>query len=639
MRNDAQVVILAGGLGTRLAARTNGAPKPMATLVNSSIIQHQIRHCISLGFTSFAILSSYKSELLRYHIESMALHNVTIEFFVEDIAEGTAGALLRFAPLLQETILVLYGDTYLTVDLREFLNSHLRISGSEDFLATLLVHPNSHPHDSDLIVLDEDDWIKEIIPYPHPEGKIYRNLVNAALYAINTRALEKQNLKHLQKEKTDIAKDLFPNAIKNGYLLKAIHNRWFIKDCGTPERLDSVADLLSNSRAELTNMNARGVVFIDRDGCLNEEIGHITKPEQLKLLPEVAVGVQILNKHNIPVICVTNQPVIARGDATEDDLNQIHAKLEYELAKEGAFLNDILYCPHHPDSGFVGEIGELKIDCSCRKPNVGMAFEASKKFKIDFSKSWMIGDTTSDIQFGKNLGMNTVLLRTGHCGRDRRENAIPDFIFDDVAQASNFIAIEHPKILKFVKSEISELVNNPLIFVGGKSQAGKSTIANILRKCLSDLGEDVLVIPADHWLTVSKHRSASADVEQVNSVKNFNDSILQLTQGQRPIYQSINQKLEFDNTVFQQPIKILNRTKLIIEGFATAFIDPAIIAEGFFIWVDVDEVVRKRRFLKKYEGSIQAEGDIVKHYKDILFYEETVLTHPRQLADVEWNIE
>ena len=108
MRGEAQIVILAGGLGTRLYSRTNGNPKPMAKLVNFSLIEHQIRYCASLGFSSFAILTSYKSELLEQHVKSIKLSEITIEFLKEDVARGTAGALLSFASQLQKTIIVTF---------------------------------------------------------------------------------------------------------------------------------------------------------------------------------------------------------------------------------------------------------------------------------------------------------------------------------------------------------------------------------------------------------------------------------------------------------------------------------------------------------------------------------------------------
>ena len=210
MDSEVQIVILAGGLGKRLNSRTNGKPKPMAKLVNFSLIEHQIRYCASLGFSSFAILASYKSKILEEHVRNIELSGITIELLKEDVASGTAGALLSFAPQLHETIIVLYGDTYITVDLRDVLRSYRNDLSTENFIGSVIVHPNSHPHDSDLVVVDSQNWIQQIIPYPRQNDQLSRNLVNAALYVLNARILSELTLEHLEQDKTDIAKDLFP---------------------------------------------------------------------------------------------------------------------------------------------------------------------------------------------------------------------------------------------------------------------------------------------------------------------------------------------------------------------------------------------------------------------------------------------
>ena len=118
-----------------------------------------------------------------------------------------------------------------------------------------------------------------------------------------------------------------------------------------------------------------------------------------------------LNESGYLVIVVTNQPVIARGEVSLEELQEIHNKMETLLGKEGAYLDDILFCPHHPDKGFQGERSEYKIECDCRKPKPGLLLEAAKKFNIDMKQSWMIGDTESDLQAGLNAGCNVALIQ------------------------------------------------------------------------------------------------------------------------------------------------------------------------------------------------------------------------------------
>ena len=115
----------------------------------------------------------------------------------------------------------------------------------------------------------------------------------------------------------------------------------------------------------------------------------------------MAEAIKLINKSGYLVVVVTNQPVIARGEVTESELQLIHNKMETELGTEGAYLDAIYYCPHHPDKGFEGEIERLKIECDCRKPKPGMFFRAAEDFNIDLCSSWMIGDSENDILAGK----------------------------------------------------------------------------------------------------------------------------------------------------------------------------------------------------------------------------------------------
>ena len=146
-----------------------------------------------------------------------------------------------------------------------------------------------------------------------------------------------------------------------------------------------------------------------------------------------------INASSYLTIVATNQPVIARGEVTYAQLEEIHMKMETELGKEEAYLDDIFLCPHHPDKGYEGEIVTLKIDCDCRKPKIGMLRQAAEKYNIDLENSWYIGDTTMDIQTGKNAGMKTVLVQTGEAGMDGKYDVQPDFEAEDLMAAIDII--------------------------------------------------------------------------------------------------------------------------------------------------------------------------------------------------------
>jgi histidinol-phosphate phosphatase family protein len=201
----------------------------------------------------------------------------------------------------------------------------------------------------------------------------------------------------------------------------------FIKDIGTPERYDRVCAQFANGTIARSSLaTPQRAVFLDRDGTLIVDKDNLRSAEGLELLPGVADAVHKLNHHAWRTVVVTNQPVIAKGWATEADLQIIHNKLETLLGIEHAFLDRIYYCPHHPDSGFEGERKELKIRCDCRKPGTGLIQKAVADLNIDLAQSWLIGDTTTDIQTAKNAGLRSILVGTGAGGKDGKHDARPD---------------------------------------------------------------------------------------------------------------------------------------------------------------------------------------------------------------------
>ena len=151
-------------------------------------------------------------------------------------------------------------------------------------------------------------------------------------------------------------------------------------------------------------------MFLDRDGTINEYVGFLTDIDDFRLLPNAAKAVKLINSKGYLAVVITNQPVIARGEVTFDELDMIHNKMESLLGEEGAYIDGIYFCPHHPDKGFDGEVPELKIKCECRKPSTGLVKRAAEDFNIDISSSWFVGDAGTDVQTGKNAGCKTAFI-------------------------------------------------------------------------------------------------------------------------------------------------------------------------------------------------------------------------------------
>ena len=196
--------------------------------------------------------------------------------------------------------------------------------------------------------------------------------------------------------------------------------------------------------ARLNLKNARPAIFLDRDGVLNVELDHVRSAEALELLPGAIEAVRRINRSDCLAVVVSNQPGIAKGFLTEAELARIHAKLETLLGAEHAYLDRLCFCPHHPDRGFAGERLEYKVACVCRKPEPGMILAAATELNIDLARSFVIGDRTADIQAGQRAGCRTVLVRTGHGGRDGKYDCRPDFVFDDLNEAVRFLLPGQP---------------------------------------------------------------------------------------------------------------------------------------------------------------------------------------------------
>ena len=426
-----QLVILAGGKGTRLKDRLGDLPKPMIPIAGKPLLEHQIELARAHGFTDVLLFVHYRADLIQQHLGDGSRFGLRLKYIVETEPLGTAGATLAGFDQLADRFAMMYGDTMVNIDLTRLWNAH-ESSGAD---ATLFLHPNNHPLDSDLVEMDAADWVTAFHNRPHSTEKFFQNLVNAGLYVFEKRALQpwREN-----KQPMDFGKDLFPAMLQRGAKLLGYNSPEFIKDIGTPARYDWVCGQYDAGIIQRSTLAVKQpAVFLDRDGTLVKEVSaqglrHI---DELELLPGVAEAVHELNHAGLRAVMVTNQPVIAKGFITEADLQRIHNKLETLLGREHAFLDRIYFCPHHPEKGFPGERAELKINCDCRKPGTGMLLQAQRDLNIDFAQSWMIGDTTIDVQTARQAGVKSILVRTGHGGGDAKHAVKPDFTCDNLLEA------------------------------------------------------------------------------------------------------------------------------------------------------------------------------------------------------------
>jgi histidinol-phosphate phosphatase family protein len=428
-----QAVIVAGGKGTRLKALLGELPKAMIPIGGKPLLEHQIELARRHGFTDILVLAGHQAEAIEAYCGDGSRWGVRIECRREEQPLGTAGAVAAAFDKLKEQFVVLYGDEMANVDLGRLWAAHLAARAE----ATLVLHPNDHPLDSDLVEVDAAGWITAFHNRPHPPGGYFQNLVNAALYVVSKPALAPWAP---PPQIMDFGKDVFPAMLRGGARLLGYRSPEYIKDVGTPERYELVCAEYASGVVERSSLSRpQPAVFLDRDGTLNRETGGVTAPEQLELLPGVAGAIRQLNHHGLRAVVTTNQPLVAKGFCTEADLQLIHNKLETLLGREGAFLDRIYYCPHHPEKGFPGERAELKVDCACRKPKPGLIYQATRELNLDLPASWLIGDSTADLETARQAGLRSILVRTGYAGQDGKFNAQPDLAADTLAEAVRFI--------------------------------------------------------------------------------------------------------------------------------------------------------------------------------------------------------
>lgn len=418
-----KVVIMAGGKGTRIQSVASDIPKPMIKIDGVPVLEHEIRNLKKQGFTDIIITISHLGNIIMDYFGDGSRFGVHIEYYNENQPLGNAGALFKIKKKLTDDFLLLNADAIFDVDFNRFVKYHKNCGG----LVTLFTHPNSHPYDSGLIVADENGAVKQWLAKEDVRPLYYKNRVNAGLHVINPKILDmfgidEERIGSVDEKgnliKVDLDRQLLKPLAGTGKMF-CYDSPEYVKDMGTPERFYAVEKDFKEGTVHGKNLaNKQRAVFIDRDGTINKYVGFLTDIEDFELIDGVTDAIKKINSSGYLAIVVTNQPVVARGEVSFSELDQIHNKMETLLGKEGAYLDAIYYCPHHPHKGYEGEVEELKIDCECRKPKPGMLLKAAGDFNIDLTRSWMIGDVENDIKAGNAAGCRTILIGDSNFGQD-----------------------------------------------------------------------------------------------------------------------------------------------------------------------------------------------------------------------------
>lgn len=436
-----KTVIMAGGRGTRISSVASDIPKPMIKIEGQPVLEHELECLRDQGFTDIILTVSHLGSIIMdYFGDGSGISPATgkpfgvhIEYYFEKEPLGNAGALFKIKDKLDSDFLLLNADAVFDVDFNRFVAFHNQHGG----LVTLFTHPNSHPYDSGLIIADKKYSVEQWLAKEDDRPKYYRNRVNAGLHVINPLILDQSGIDadkvgtlddNGKPIKVDLDRQLLKPLAGTGKMF-CYDSPEYVKDMGTPERYYSVCEDYKAGRVSGKNLkNKQKAIFLDRDGTINKYVGFLRDIDEFELLDGVADAIQEINASGYLAIVSTNQPVIARGEVSFDELEMIHNKMETLLGQKGAYLDAIYFCPHHPHKGYEGERPELKFDCECRKPKPGMLLKAAQEFNIDLAQSWMIGDGENDIKAGMNAGCKTALIGESAFGQTLNVQSLKEFV-------------------------------------------------------------------------------------------------------------------------------------------------------------------------------------------------------------------
>lgn len=424
-----KTVIMAGGRGTRISSIAPNIPKPMIKIQGKPVLEYEIECLRRQGFIDIIVSVSHLAEYIIEYFGDGEKFGVHMEYYYEEDPIGNAGAIFKVKDRLTEDFLLLNADSIFDVDFNKFVQFHK----NHNAMVTVFTHPNAHPYDSSLVIADQENRVERWLTKEDAKPKFYKNRVNAGLHVISPEIFQYVKIEEelIGKKdsngeiiKVDLDRQILKPLAGTGKMF-CYNSPEYVKDMGTPERYQKVCADFKEGRVQAKNLRYKQkAIFLDRDGTINQYKGFIKEAADFDLLPRVAEAIQFINESGYLAIVVTNQPVIARGETTVHGLMEIHNKMETLLGREGAYLDQIYMCPHHPDRGYPGEILELKISCNCRKPKPGMLYKASKDFNIDLLQSWVIGDSQNDIVAGMAAGCKTALIGAGTYGQDLTVNSL-----------------------------------------------------------------------------------------------------------------------------------------------------------------------------------------------------------------------
>lgn len=384
-----EVIILSGGLGTRLRKRVPDLPKTLAPVAGKPFINFIVENLKNQGIQKFYFSLGYMHKTI---VESVTSNfpEIDTEYIIEEEPLGTGGAIKNTLQYCKtDHVLVVNGDTMFQVNTFNLLKTHL----DSKALCTLALKPMTHYNRYGTVVLSNH----QITAFKEKQYT-EKGLINGGVYLINRNKF----LSLPNEHKFSFETNFLEARVQEGSLSGYVEDGYFI-DIGIPEDYEKAnIDFLEN-RIPFEKIDHSWALFLDRDGVINIEIdgNYVNHLHEFELYEGVPEAMQIFHKIFSRIFIVTNQRGVGRGITQKENLDNIHNHFKSFVHTNGGHIDEIYYSPH------------INSDHPHRKPNPGMGLQAQEDFPdVDFSKSIMIGNNISDMQFGRNLKMQNVFLTT-----------------------------------------------------------------------------------------------------------------------------------------------------------------------------------------------------------------------------------
>lgn len=408
------------------------ASLPLAPIVGKPLIEHQIDSLLKGGIERvFVSLSKEQKDVAEF----LKTLNKPISVIIEPRPLGTGGALFYLYKEGANGCIYVPGNVFFDISWKRYLGFYEK----REPTICPLAHPLPHIEKEDAYLVTSTGKVLVVLPKDKERDFYYDNLGGSGIAIVSQELLETFDGMSSPMKMDFYEELLLPCVACEGAYAYT-----------TPEYVKTIkneADIAIIEKDEkaciprLKNLeNPQKAIFLDRDGTINVFGDYVRKSDMLELIPSAGEAIRLINESPYLALLATNQPIVARGDTTMEELANIHRRMEGLLAAEGAYLDAIYCCPHHPHPNTQTQVAEYVMECDCRKPKIGMLLHAKEDFNLDLSSCWFVGDTLKDCYTGKRAGCKSILVLSGDPRPDKSHaDTKPDYVCQDILEAVKII--------------------------------------------------------------------------------------------------------------------------------------------------------------------------------------------------------